>query len=567
MYVIELENISKTFPGGVQANRDITLRIADGEVHGLLGENGAGKTTLMNILYGMLSMNTGRIKIRGEEVHFKSPADAIRLGIGMVHQHFKLIPTLTVTENVILGTEPLYVTLSERIEKRKELESSTKGFFRRAGQSVLGGIDRVQPMNFKSAEEEIRRIGEENRLYIDPKAKIQDLSVGLRQRVEIIKLLYRKADILILDEPTAVLTPQEVDELFETLQTFREAGKTIILITHKLREPMALADRISVLRDGSLIGTVQKKETSVEALAEMMVGRPVVFRVAKTVAKPGNPILSIRNLHVKDDRGLEAVKGISLEVKEGEILGIAGVEGNGQIELVQAITGLRKIEDGEVWVEEQNITNKSPRYIQKTGVGFIPQDRHQRGLILDFSIKENLILGGHYRDPFSSNRFQPFPPTLFGPRLASVSIPSPIPHSFLNEPEIVKYSGEQVKEFDIRMTNLEEPARTLSGGNQQKIVVARILGFDPKVLVASHPTRGLDVGATEYIHKVLVRMRDEGVGILLVSADLDEVQSVSDRIAVLFEGQIAAIRDPAKTNEQELGLLMAGQQVNSEREN
>lgn len=512
-------------------------------------------------------MDSGLIKIRGEEVHFKSPADAIRLGIGMVHQHFKLIPTLTVTENVILGTEPLYLTLSERIEKRKVLESPTRGFFRNAGQSLLGGLDRVQPMNYRAAEDEIRRIGEENKLNIDPKAKIQDLSVGLRQRVEIIKLLYRKADILILDEPTAVLTPQEVDELFETLQTFREAGKTIILITHKLREPMALADYISVLRDGALVGTVPKKKTSPEALAEMMVGRPVIFRVAKTIAKPGNPIMAIRNLHVKDDRGLEAVRGISLEIKEGEILGIAGVEGNGQIELVQAITGLRKINDGEVWVGEQNITNCSPRRIQNIGVGFIPQDRHQRGLILNFSIKENLILGGHYREPFASNRFQPFPPSVFGPKLAAVAIPTPIPNSFLNEPEIVKHSGERAKAFDIRMTNVEEPASTLSGGNQQKLIVARILGFNPRVLVASHPTRGLDVGATEYIHKVLVQMRDEGVGILLVSADLDEIQSVSDRIAVLFAGQIAAILDPATTNEQELGLLMAGQEVQSEREN
>ncbi len=520
IYAVELENIWKVFPGGVEANRDITLRIEEGEVHGLLGENGAGKTTLMNVLYGLLSRTSGTIKVRGETVDFKSPQDAIQRGIGMVHQHFKLIPPLTVTENVILGKEPLFINLTANLRFWKP------------------SINPMMPSDFKSAEREIQRIGRENGIKINPHSKIRDLTVGEQQSVEIIKILYRKADILILDEPTAVLTPQEVDELFETLESFRKEGKTIILITHKLREPMALCDRITVLRDGNLVGTVKKEDTSAEQLAEMMVGRPVVFRVRKTPAKPGAPVLRIENLHVKDDRGLPAVRGVSLEVHKGEILGLAGVHGNGQLELIEAIWGLRKPERGEIYIEGERVTKYNPRRTRAVGVGYIPQDRQKRGLILDFTIKENLILGGEHKPPFAT-----------GPL-----------NFFLNANNISNYSNSLAKQYSIRLRDIDEPVSTLSGGNQQKVVTARAIGPEPRLLLASHPTRGLDVGATEYIHNVLIQMRDEGVAIFLISADLDEVRNVADRIAVIYEGKIVAIKKPEETDERELGLLMAGHQ-------
>jgi simple sugar transport system ATP-binding protein len=516
---IELENIWKVFPGNVQANKDITLHIKEGEVHGLLGENGAGKTTLMNVLYGLIDRTSGTIRVRGQEVNFKSPQDAVRNGIGMVHQHFKLIPNLTVTENVIMGAEPMYLNLTANLRFWKP------------------SVNPMMPMDFKGAETEIRRINKENALNIDPRAKIQDLSVGQQQQVEIIKILYRQADILILDEPTAVLTPQEVDELFETLETFREEGKTIILITHKLREPMALCDRITVLRDGELVGTVNKKDTSREQLAEMMVGRKVVFRVAKTPAKPSVPVLRVEDLYVRDDRSLPAVRGVSFEIKSGEILGLAGVHGNGQRELVEAIWGLRKPTSGEIYIEDERITKYNSRKVRRIGVGYIPQDRQKRGLILDFSTKENLILGGQYRPPFA-----------IGPM-----------NSFLNAANIDDYSNHLVKDYSIRLRNIDEPVSTLSGGNQQKVVAARAMGTNPKLLLASNPTRGLDVGATEYIHNALIRMRDQGVAIFLISSDLDEVRNVADKIAVIFEGKIVAIKLPEETNERELGLLMAGE--------
>jgi len=534
IYAVELEHISKTFPGGVQANRDITLRIEQGEVHGLLGENGAGKTTLMNILYGLLSKDSGRIKIRGEEVQLRSPRDAILRGVGMVHQHFKLIPTLTVAENVVLGTEPMYKSSDGFFHPLARVFAH--GFLRKSAETWVPSIDRVLPMNLGRAEDEIRRIAEENGMPIDPHAKVHDLSVGLQQRVEIIKLLYRKASILILDEPTAVLTPQEVDEFFETLKSFRKQGKTIILITHKLREPMALCDRITVLRDGMLVGTVDRKKTSAEALAEMMVGRPVIFRVSKKKAEPKSVVLELQNLRVKDDRGLLKVKGVSLEVRSGEILGVAGVEGNGQVELVEAIIGLRKPVSGEILVDGNRVTGFNPRKVRETGVGYIPQDRHNQGLILGFTIKENLVLGGHYLPPYAAG-----------------------PASLLLSPKgVSRFADEQVKDFDIKVRTPGDLASTLSGGNQQKVIVARVLGSKPRLLVALQPTRGLDVGATEYIHRLLIQMRDKGVAVLMVSADLDEVRSVSDRIAVIFEGQIVALKSPEKTDEKDLGLLMAG---------
>jgi len=534
IYAVELEHISKTFPGGVQANRDITLRIEQGEVHGLLGENGAGKTTLMNILYGLLSKDAGRIKIRGEEVELRSPLDAIRRGVGMVHQHFKLIPTLTVAENVVLGIEPMYKSSDGFFHPLAR--AFAHGFLRKSAESWVPSIDRALPMNMGKAEDVILSLAKENGMPIDPHAKVHDLSVGLQQRVEIIKLLYRKADILILDEPTAVLTPQEVDEFFQTLKLFRKQGKTIILITHKLREPMALCDRITVLRDGALVGTVDRKKTSAEALAEMMVGRPVVFRVSKGEAVPKSVVLELKDLQVKDDRGLLKVKGVSLEVRSGEILGLAGVEGNGQTELVETIIGLRKPVSGEILVDGNRITGFSPRKVRETGVGYIPQDRHNQGLILGFTIKENLVLGGHYLPPYAT-----------GPR-----------GLLLAPGNISRFADEQVKDYGIKVRTPSDLASTLSGGNQQKVIVARILGSKPRLLVALQPTRGLDVGATEYIHELLIEMRDKGVAVFMVSADLDEVRSVSDRIAVIFDGQIVAVKSPAKTDEKDLGLLMAG---------
>ncbi len=517
-YAVELEGISKTFPGGVEANKNITLRVRRGEVLGLLGENGAGKSTLMNILYGLLNPDEGRIIINGEEVQLKSPEDAIFRGIGMVHQHFKLIPVLTVTENVVLGLEPIL--------KRMDVRSIRGG-------KTLGAL---LPIDFGSAAKRIKQIGKENSLPVDPNAKIRDLSVGLQQRVEIIKMLYREAEFLILDEPTSVLTPHEVDELFETLQEFVKAGKTIILITHKLRETMALCDRICVLRDGELVGLVDRADTSPSQLAQMMVGRPVVFTTKKEPKEPGEIVLSVKDLRVLDNRKLEKVKGINFEVRAGEIFGIAGVQGNGQTELVEALAGLRKPTSGKVMMENIDITGKKPRQVREAGISHIPEDRQKRGLILPFSVEENIALGTHYRTPFAG-----------GPM-----------HAVLSLGKIESVTRQLVDDYSIKLSNVEALASTLSGGNQQKVVVARELSTGPKLLIASQPTRGLDVGATEYIHEVLIALRDAGVAVLLVSAELDEIQNLSDRIGVIYDGKIVAIKAPDEATPTELGLLMAG---------
>jgi simple sugar transport system ATP-binding protein len=522
-YAVELIDINKTFRGGVHANKNVTLRIRQGEVHGLLGENGAGKTTLMNILYGLLTKDSGQIIIRGEEVELASPEDAIVRGVGMVHQHFKLIPPLTVAENVMLGLEPIRGISSPRGKLGKML-----------------GL--LFPIGFAAAEKKIRQISEENGMNIDPSVRVKDLSVGMQQRVEIIKSLYRAAEILILDEPTSVLTPQEVDELFVTLGRFREQGKTIILITHKLREPMILCDRISVLRDGELVGTVEREDTSPEELARMMVGRPVSFTVEKPPKEPGPTVLSVNDLVVTDTRGLTAVYEVSFEVREGEILGIAGVQGNGQTELVEAIVGLRKPRSGHVLVNGRDVTRKSPREVRKAGVSHIPEDRMKKGLVLPFTIQENLVLGRHQEKPFVT-----------GPKGALLDL----------EPTR-KNAESLVEDYSIKVASVSSLAETLSGGNQQKMIVARELAAHPKLLIASQPTRGLDVGATEYIHKTLVTMRGNGVAILLVSTELDEIMGLSDRIAVMFAGHIVAVKQPQDTTPQELGLLMAGHSSPSE---
>jgi ABC-type uncharacterized transport system ATPase subunit len=553
----------------------------------------------MNILYGLLSPTSGNIKINGEYVNLRSPEDAIARGVGMVHQHFKLIQPLTVVENVMMGYESpgkafsksaLFVAIILELFSAgifylsldfltatlttigllvfivllyKSYEILTffivklhpiterSGFssrIARALSSIIGGIRYVVinfiPLGIAEAAKKIDQIAEDNGLAIDPYAKILNISVGLQQRVEILKALYREAEILILDEPTSVLTPQEVDELFVTLERFRESGKTIILITHKLREPMALCDRITVLRDGELVGTVNRTDTSPEDLARMMVGRPVVFRVEKGEALPGEIVLSVENLDVNDVRGLPAVKGVSFSLRAGEILGIAGVEGNGQTELVEALTGLRKPNNGVISVLGEALTGKSPRKMREAGIAHIPEDRHKRGLVLPFSIEDNLALGSHYHEPYASKRF--------GIK------------GFLNLNEFKKNADKLVSEFSIKVGRVEDAANVLSGGNQQKLVVARELSSSPVIVIAAQPTRGLDVGATEYIHNVLIRLRDSGVGVLLVSAELDEIRSLSDRIGVIFDGRIVAMRDPATATPEELGLLMAGHARNNE---
>ncbi|TFH08948.1 MAG: ABC transporter ATP-binding protein [Candidatus Thorarchaeota archaeon] len=526
-YAVELEGITKIFSGGVQANKNITIKVRKGEVIGLLGENGAGKSTLMNILYGLLQPDEGRIVINGEEVDLRSPQDAIFRGVGMVHQHFQLVPVLTVTENVVLGLEPIL--------KRMNITSIPAG-------SLLGSM---LPIDFKTAAKRIREIGDENGLPVDPDAKIFDLSVGLQQRVEIIKMLYREAEILILDEPTAVLTPNEVDELFVTLKEFIKRGKTIILITHKLRETMALCDRICVLRDGELVGIVEKKDTSPQQLAEMMVGRPVFFTTEKEPKTPGAVVLSVEQLRVFDNRDIEKVKGVDLEVRSGEIFGIVGVQGNGQTELVEALTGLRKIKSGKILVTFQglslDVTGKNARFIRESGVSHIPEDRHKRGIILPFKITENIALGSHYKKPYAE-----------GPL-----------NSILALDVIRESTKEIVQDYSIRLSSVDALASTLSGGNQQKVVVARELSTKPVLVIASQPTRGLDVGATEYIHEVLIGLRDAGVAVLLVSAELDEIQNLADRIGVIYDGQIVAIKAPGAATPTELGLLMAGHSIDS----
>lgn len=473
---------------------------------------------MMNVLYGLLSKDSGTIKIRGEEVELESPQGAIARGVGMVHQHFKLIPPLTVVENVILGLEPImakFESFDSRIGREARL---------------------LMPTDIDRAAERIKEIAQENGMKVDPFAKIADLSVGLRQRVEVLKTLYRNADILILDEPTSVLTPQEVDDLFMTLERFTEQGRTIILITHKLKEPMALCDRITVLRQGELVGTVNKDDTSPKELAKMMVGRPVVFRIEKQEAHPGKEILRIENLMVKDSRGLVAVNGVDLSIREGEILGIAGVEGNGQTELVEAIAGIRNIEQGRVVVDGEEITNYSARKVRESGVCHIPEDRQRKGLVLDFTVRDNLALGRHYYKPFVT-----------GP--ANV---------FLNLQRISSLSEELVNQYSIMVSSINAQTNTLSGGNQQKVVVARELAYDPKLVLAAQPTRGLDVGATEFIRNTLISMRDKGAAVLLVSAELDEITNLANRIAVIHEGKILAKVKPEETTYEELGLLMAG---------
>jgi ABC-type uncharacterized transport system ATPase subunit len=496
--IIEMRGVTKRFPG-VVANDGVDLSIEQGEIHGLLGENGAGKTTLMNVLYGLYAPDAGEILVHGEAVHFASPHDAIARGIGMVHQHFMLIPVFTVAENLVLGAE----------------------------------LTRGPLLDMASAEARVRDLSSRYSLKVDPLARVQDLPVGIQQRVEILKALYRNAEILILDEPTAVLTPQEVGELYTILRALRDQGHTIIFITHKLREVLTICDRVTVLRDGKVVGTRNAGDVTEAALARMMVGRDVLLHVEKPPVAPGPPVLQVRELRARNNRGLVAVDGISFDVRAGEIVGIAGVEGNGQSELAEVLTGLRRAEAGRVLIGGQDLTNRSPGELFRAGVAHIPEDRHQRGLVLDFSLLENLLLG-----------FQDTPPYARGLEL---------------DYDVARRTAKRLlADFDVRAPSSETPARALSGGNQQKVILAREFERQPKLLIAVQPTRGLDVGATEFVRQQLVRQRSQGKAVLLISSELSEIMDLSDRIIVMYEGRIQGEVGAAEANEQMLGLLMAG---------
>ncbi len=496
---LELRGITKRFPG-VVANEGVDLVVRPGEIHGLLGENGAGKTTLMNVLYGLYRPDEGEILIDEQPVQFSGPADAIAAGIGMVHQHFMLVPVFTVTENIMLGVE------------------STRPPF--------GRLDKP------AARRRIMEISERHKLRIDPDALVEDLPVGVRQRVEIIKTLYRWSDILILDEPSAVLTPQETDELIEVMRSLLEIGTSIIFITHKLNEVRKVADRITVLRRGRVVGTTTPAESSREELAAMMVGRNVQLVVDKAPSNAGAPVLEISDLVVRDDRGQAAVNGLSLSVHAGEILAIAGVQGNGQSELVEAITGLREPDSGSVELDGAPMPS-DPRAVYEAGVAHVPEDRMEDGLIGDFTVADNLVLTGYWQEPYSQ-RFQ------------------------LNGDAIVESADRLVSEFDIRTPSIFNHVGNLSGGNQQKVIAAREFSRPLKLLVGAQPTRGLDVGSIEYIHRRIVSKRDEGAAVLIVSSELDEVLALGDRIAVMYQGTIVDVLDRSEATLERLGLLMGG---------
>lgn len=497
--VLELQGITKRFPG-VLANDHIDLTLKQGEIHALLGENGAGKSTLMNILYGLYQPTEGKIFVNGRQSTFHSPSDAIEAGIGMVHQHFMLIPVFSVTENVMLGEE-----------------STRNGLV----------LDR------NAAAKKISALSEKFGLSVNPKALVGDLPVGVQQRVEIIKLLYRDANILIFDEPTAVLTPQEADALFEIMRSLVDQGKSIIFITHKLREVLEFANRITVIRRGKVIGSTTPAEATPASLAEMMVGRAVDLSTQRNPPKIGKTILKLDSIVVLDDQDATAVKNVSLEVKAGEIVGIAGIQGNGQTELVEAVTGLRDTASGSITLLGQEIANKNPRFITEMGSAHVPEDRQRDGLVLSFPIVDNLAIQSYYQTPFSKG-------------------------ATMQEPYMRDHAGKLVKAYDVRTPNIDTAAGALSGGNQQKVIVAREFSRDISLLVASQPTRGLDVGSIEYIHDQVVQKRDGGCAVLLVSTELDEIMNLSDRIAVMYDGEIVAIVDGNAVTKEQVGLLMAG---------
>ena len=495
MHIIEMRNITKRF-GEVTANKGIDLSIPANTIHAIVGENGAGKSTIMKILYGFYSADEGEIFIDGRKREIRSPHDAIALGLGMVHQHFMLVPPMTVLENIILGAEP-------------------------------GNAAKI---DFKQAEEQINKLSKDFGFNLNPRALVADLSVGQQQRVEVLKALYRGARILILDEPTAVLTPQEVEEFFRILRSMREQGKTIIMITHKLNEVLSLSDNVTVMRDGRVVGERRTAETSAAELARLMVGRDVLLRVEKTPPQPGMVVLRVENLRLGTK-----LNGLSFDVRAGEIVGIAGVEGNGQTELIEALAGLQQTSAGTITLMGLEVGRFSARQIKEQGIGHIPEDRHRRGLLLEFDLADNSILGTHYRPPASTSSL-----------------------GLIDEKAVDEKAKRLIHDFDVRPPNAELPARALSGGNQQKLIIGREFDLQPKLLLVSQPTRGVDIGAIEFIHRKLVDLRDKGAAILLVSAELEEVLSLSDRVLVMYQGRIVGEVDLQKVDQEEIGLMMTG---------
>ena len=499
-YVIEMLHITKEFPG-IKANDDITLQLRKGEVHALLGENGAGKSTLMSVLFGLYQPEQGKILKNGKEVVIRNPNDANALGIGMVHQHFKLVECFSVLDNIILGVEPNKMGFLQKAEARKK----------------------------------VMALSEKYGLRVDPDALISDISVGMQQRVEILKMLYRDNEILIFDEPTAVLTPQEIDELMEIMRGFKKEGKSILFITHKLNEIMAVADRCTVLRKGKYMGTVDIRDTTKEELSRMMVGRDVQLQVDKKPANPGEVVLDVENVTMHNaQRKKDAVRDVSFQVHAGEIVCLAGIEGNGQTEFVYGLTGLEKISSGKITLDGKDITNESIRQRSKDGMSHIPEDRHKHGLVLDYSLENNMVLQRYWQPEFQKG-------------------------GFIRSDKVREYSDKLIAQYDVRSGQGSlTTVRSMSGGNQQKAIIAREIDKDPKLLVAVQPTRGLDVGAIEYIHRQIVAERDKGTAVLLVSLELDEVMNLSDRILVMYEGEVVGEFDPKTTTVQELGLYMAG---------
>lgn len=497
--MLELKNITKTF-GSVVANNDVSINIEKGTIHAIVGENGAGKSTIMRIAYGFYTADSGEIFVDGKSVSIRNPHDAIALGIGMVHQHFMLVDTMTVAENIILGAE--------------------------TGSAANLDLDK--------ANEDILKLSNELRLGVNPKAYIEDLSVGAQQRVELLKALYRRADLLILDEPTAVLTPQEVEDFFGILRLMKEQGKTIVIITHKLEEVLAISDEVTVMRDGKNVGFVKTADTNAKDLARMIVGRDVLLRVEKTGASPKETVLKVENLSCVNNHG-EALNSISFEVKAGEIVGIAGIEGNGQTELIEAVAGLVPASKlrGSITLFGKDISTKNARQRKELGIAHIPEDRHKRGLLLDSDLEENTILGVHYRPPVTAS-------------------------GFLNSSAIATRTREIIKNFDVRPPKPELSAKSLSGGNQQKLIIGREFELNPKLLLVSQPTRGVDIGAIEFIHRKLIALRDSGSAVLLVSAELEEVTALADRLLVIYKGKFVGEVDPKTTSNEEIGFLMTG---------